>query len=57
VTQITWNKERNLNKKKEKLERLQEVPEETSHKAGLQNFNLAWITEPRRMALNHDEAI
>ena len=30
VTQITGKKERKLNKKKAKLERVQEVPEETS---------------------------
>jgi hypothetical protein len=57
VTQITGKKARNLSKKKAKLERLQEVPEETSQKAGLQNLNLAGIAEQRRMALRHDEAI
>jgi hypothetical protein len=34
-TQITGKKERNLSKKKEKLQKLQEVPERTSQKEGL----------------------
>jgi hypothetical protein len=40
-TQITRKKERNTSKKKEKLEKLQEVPEKTSQNARLQNVNLA----------------
>jgi hypothetical protein len=56
-TQITGKKARKLSKKKAKLERLQEVPEKTSQKAGLQNLNLVRIAEQRRMALHHDEAI
>jgi hypothetical protein len=32
VTQIIGKKARNLNKKKEKLQKLQEVPEKTSQK-------------------------
>jgi hypothetical protein len=43
-TQITGRKARNLSKKKEKLEKLQEVPEKTSQKAGLQNLNLVRIS-------------
>jgi hypothetical protein len=57
VTQITGKKARNLSKKKAKLERLHEVPEETSQKAGLHNLNLTGIAEPRRMTLRHNEAI
>jgi hypothetical protein len=34
-TQITRKKVRNLSKKKEKLEKLQEIPERTSQKEGL----------------------
>jgi hypothetical protein len=56
-TQITGKKARNLIKKKEKLEKLQEVPEKTSQKVGLQNLNLVGIEEPRRMGLRHGEAI
>jgi hypothetical protein len=57
VTQITGKKARNLSKKKEKLEKLQEVPERTSQKEGIQNLNLTRISEQRRLALHHDEAI
>jgi hypothetical protein len=45
VTQITGKKARNLNKKKAKLEKLQEVPEKTSQKEGLQNLNLTRIAK------------
>jgi hypothetical protein len=41
VTQITGKKARNLSKKKARLEKLQEVPERTSQKEGLQNLNFA----------------
>jgi hypothetical protein len=56
-TQITEKKARKLSKKKAKLEILQEVPEKTLQKAGLQNLNLTGIAEPRRMTLHHGEAI
>jgi hypothetical protein len=56
-TQITGKKARKLSKKKAKLEKLQEVPERTSQKEGLQNLNLARIAEQRRLALHHGEAI
>jgi hypothetical protein len=55
--QITGKKARNLSKKKEKLEKLEEVPERTSQKEGLQNFNLAGITKQHQLELRHDEAI
>jgi hypothetical protein len=57
VTQITGKKARKLSKKKAKLEKLQEVPEKTSQKEGLQNLNFVGIAEQRRLALRHDEAI
>jgi hypothetical protein len=57
VTQITGKKARKLSKKKAKLEKLQEVPERTSQKEGLQNLNLVGISEQRRLALHHDGAI
>jgi hypothetical protein len=57
MTQITGKKARKLSKKKAKLEKLHEVPEKTSQKAGLQNLNLVGIAEQRRLALRHDEAI
>jgi hypothetical protein len=52
VNQITGKKARNLSKKKEKLEKLQKVPENTS-----QNLNLTRITEQRRLELRQGEAI
>jgi hypothetical protein len=57
VTQITGKKARKLSKKKAKLEKLQEVPERTSQKEGLQNWNFVGISEQRKLALHHDEAI
>jgi hypothetical protein len=44
VTQITGKKSRKLNKKKEKLQKLQEVPRRTSQKEGLQNWNFVGIS-------------
>jgi hypothetical protein len=57
VTQITRKKARKLSKKKAKLEKLQEIPERTSQKEGLQNLNLVRISKQRRLALHHDGAI
>jgi hypothetical protein len=56
-TQITGKKARNLSKKKEKLETLQEILEMTSHKEVLQNLNLAGIAEQCRLALLHGKEI
>jgi hypothetical protein len=56
-TQIIGKKERKLGKKKAKLEKLQEIPEKNSQKAGLQNLNLTIIAKQRRMGLHHGEAI
>jgi hypothetical protein len=57
MTQIIGKKARKLSKKKEKLENLQEVPGRTSQKEGLQKWNFVEISEQRRLALRHDEAI
>lgn len=57
VTQITGKKPRKLRKKKAKLEKLQEVPEKTSQKEGLQNSNFAGILEQLRLTLRHGGAI
>jgi hypothetical protein len=54
---ITEKKTRNLNNKKAKLEKLQEVPERTLQKEGLQNLNLVRIAKQRKLALFHDEEI
>jgi hypothetical protein len=57
VTQITRKKARNLSKKKARLKKLQEVLEHTLQKEGLEKLNFARMTEQRRLALLHDEAI
>jgi hypothetical protein len=62
-TQITGKKARKLNKKKAKLEKLQEVTETrwktsqigTSQEAGSQDLNLAGTTGPRRIGLRLGE--
>jgi hypothetical protein len=56
-TQITGKKARKLSKKRAKLKKLQEVPEGTSQKEGLQNWNFIGISEQRNMALHHGGAI
>jgi hypothetical protein len=53
-TKITGKKARKLSKKREKL---QNVPEGTSQKEDLQNWNFVGISEQRNMALRHGEAI
>jgi hypothetical protein len=45
VIQISGNKFRKLSKKKAKLEKLQDVPERTPQKEGLQNWNSVGISE------------
>jgi hypothetical protein len=57
VTQITGKKARKLSKKKENLDKLQEVLGRTSQKEGLQNWNFARITEQQRLSLLHGEEI
>jgi hypothetical protein len=54
---IIGKKARKLSKKRAKLEKLQEVPEGTSQKEGLKNWNFIGISEQRNMALLHGEAI
>jgi hypothetical protein len=53
-TKITRNKARKLSKKRAKL---QNVPEGTSQKEDLQNWNFIGISEQRNMALPHGEEI
>jgi hypothetical protein len=53
VTHITGKKARKHSKKKAKLEKLQEVPERTSQKEGLQNLNLAGISDQCKLTLRH----
>ena len=51
---ITRRKARKISKKREKL---QNVPEGTSQKEDLQNWNFVGIAEQRNMTLLHGEAI
>jgi hypothetical protein len=57
VIQIIGKKAINLCKKREKLEKLQEVLENTSQKKGFQNSNFIEISVQHRLELCHDEAI
>ena len=54
---LTRKKARNLNKKREKIKKLQKGPEGTSQRENLQNKNFIGISEQRHMALHHSEAI
>jgi hypothetical protein len=54
---LTGKKARKLSKKRSKIEKLQKVPEGTSQKENLQNWNFVGISEQRHMALRHGEAI
>lgn len=56
-TKLTGKKARKLSNKRDKIEKLQKVPEETSQKENLQNWNFSGISEQRHMALRHGEAI
>jgi hypothetical protein len=56
-TKLTGKKARKLSKKRSKIEKLQKVPEGTSQKENLQNWNFVGISEQRHMALRHGEAI
>jgi hypothetical protein len=57
MIQITGKKARKLSKKREKLEKLQEVPGKTSQKEGFHNLNSIGISVQRRLTLHHDEEI
>jgi hypothetical protein len=52
-TKLTGKKARKLSKKRSKIEKLQKVPEGTSQKENLQNWNFVGIAEQRHMALRH----
>jgi hypothetical protein len=56
-TKLTGKKARKLSKKRDKIEKLQKVPEGTSQKENLQNWSFVGISEQRHMALRHGEAI
>jgi hypothetical protein len=54
---LTGKKDRKLSKKRSIIENLQKVPEETSQKENLQNWDFVGISKHRHMALLHGEAI
>jgi hypothetical protein len=54
---ITGKKDRNLSKKRAKIEKLQKIPEGTSQKENFQNWNFAEIEEQCHVALHHGEEI
>jgi hypothetical protein len=54
---ITGKKARKLSKKRAKIEKLQKVPEGTSHNEILKNWNFVGISEHHHMALRHGEEI
>ena len=54
---IRGKKDRKLSKKREKIEKLQNVSEGTSQKEGLKNWNFVEILEQRNLALHHGKAI
>jgi hypothetical protein len=54
---LTGRKARKIGKKRAKIEKLQKVPEGTSQRENLQNWNFVGILEQRHMALRHGEAI
>jgi hypothetical protein len=54
---LTRKKDRKLSKKKAEIEKLQKLPEATSQKEKLQNWNFVEISEQCHMALHHGEAI
>jgi hypothetical protein len=54
---LTGKKARKLSKKRAKIEKLQKVPEGTSQRENLQNWNFVKISEQCHMALRHSEAI
>jgi hypothetical protein len=56
-TKITRKKDRKINKKKAKIEKLQKVLEGTAQKEGFQNLNFVGIPVQHSMALHHGEAI
>jgi hypothetical protein len=56
-TKITGKKARKINKKGEKVKKLQKGPEGTSWKEYLQNWNFIRLSEQLPMALFHGEEI
>jgi hypothetical protein len=56
-TKLIGKKAIKLSKKRAKIEKLRKVPEGTSQKENLKNWNFVGISEQRHMALRHGKAI
>jgi hypothetical protein len=56
-TKLTGKKARKISKKRDKIEKLQKVPEGTSQRENLQNWSFVGITEQCHMALHQGEEI
>jgi hypothetical protein len=56
-TKLTGKKARKLSKKRAKIEKLQKVPEGTSQKENLHNWNFVGISEQCHMALHRGKVI
>jgi hypothetical protein len=56
-TNLTRKKARKLSKKRDDIEKLQNIPERTSQKENFQNWNFVGISEQPHMALRHGETI
>jgi hypothetical protein len=56
-TNLTGKEARKLSKKRLKIKKLQKVPEGTSQKQNLQNWNFVRISKQSHMELRHDKEI
>jgi hypothetical protein len=56
-SKLIGKKDRNISKKRAKIEKLQKIPEGTSQIENLQNWSFVGISEQRHMALRHGEPI
>jgi hypothetical protein len=56
-SKLTRKKDRKIIKKRDKIEKLQKIPEGTSKKENLQNWKFVGISEQQHMVLRQGEAI
>jgi hypothetical protein len=56
-TKLTGKKSRKLSKKKDKIEKLQKIPEGTSQQDTLQNWSFVVISKKQQMPLRRGEVI
>jgi hypothetical protein len=54
---LTGKKDRNISKKRAKIDKFQKFPEETSQKRNLQNWSFVEISKQRHMELRHGDTI